>query len=258
MLVDSHCHLDYDVFDDQQGYLARARQNDVAKMLTISIKLSQFQKVMKAAAADEGIFASVGVHPLHVHEESIASVDELVALTVGRKVIALGESGLDYHYGFETMELQKQSFNNHIAAAQETMLPLVVHTRDAADDTLKMLETAMAAKEFSGVIHCFTQDMEFAKRALDMGFYISFSGIVTFASAKEIQEVVRTMPLHRMLLETDAPYLAPVPYRGQSNEPAFVKSIAEFVAQLRGIEYQELCNITTDNFHHLFKKSVSS
>jgi TatD DNase family protein len=257
MLVDSHCHLDHDMFDDLPHYINRAHEAGVSKMLTISTSLGNFQKVMRAASASQDIFASVGVHPLHVHEEPLASTGEIVALTAGAKVVAIGETGLDYHYNSETKELQKLSFIHHIKAAQTTGLPLIVHTRDAAFDTLQILRTAMKAKQFTGVIHCFTQDLDFAMQSLEMGLYISFSGIVTFSNAQVIQQVAKTIPLQRMLVETDAPYLAPIPHRGKNNEPAFVTHVAKFIADLREVPYNHVCEVTTHNFNQLFNKTVA-
>ncbi len=256
MLVDSHCHLDFDSFDeDFDDVLARARTAGVGTMVTICTRLSAFEEVRAIAEKDPDIYCSVGVHPHEAAEEGVETPAALTERAAHEKVVGIGETGLDYFYEHSPREAQATSFRAHIAAARETGLPLIVHTRDADDDTVAILREEHARGPFPGVIHCFTSSRALAEAALALGLYISLSGIVTFKSARDLQETARIVPLDRLLVETDAPYLAPVPKRGKRNEPAFVAHTAAFVAELRGETPERLAEATTDNFFRLFAKA---
>lgn len=251
MLVDSHCHLDFPGLADRQAeLLAHMTANGVGHALCVSVTLEDFPQVLALAESDPRLFASVGVHPDNTdcREPTVA---ELVALAGHARVIAVGETGLDYYRLTGDLEWQRQRFRNHIQAAKECGKPLIIHTRSAAEDTLRLMAEE-GAGDIGGVMHCFTESLDIAQRALDLGFYISFSGIVTFKSAVVIKEVARSIPLDRLLVETDSPYLAPVPYRGKTNEPAYVRHVAEEVARLRGISLEELAAASTANFFRLF------
>ncbi|WP_251359891.1 TatD family hydrolase [Kangiella sp. TOML190] len=257
MLIDSHCHLDrldlsgYD--NDLNQALDFARSRGVKKMLCVAITLEEFPKVLAIAKAHRDIVCSVGVHPLYEAVKDTC-IDSLIEQAKHPKVVAIGETGLDYFYNkeAENHKLQQESFRKHIQAARQAGKPLIVHTRDARQDTLDILREEQA-NQCGGVLHCFTESWEMAKAALDLGFYISFSGIVTFKNASELREVCRKVPLDRLLIETDSPYLAPVPYRGKSNQPAYVKEVGQFVADLHYTSFQEICDITADNFQRLFR-----
>jgi len=257
MLVDSHCHLDRLKLDKYGGdlklALAAAAEQGVEKMLCVGISLENREAVVSIAEQYEQVVASVGVHPLDV-EAGLASEQDLQGWAKHPKVVAIGESGLDYYYSDQTKALQQESFAIHLRAAAQTELPVIVHTRDARQDTLDMIKEH-GNEESAGVLHCFTESWDMAKAAMDMNYYISLSGIVTFKNAKELQEVARKMPLDRLLVETDSPYLAPIPYRGKPNEPAYVKEVAQFVADLKGISYEQLLEATGENFHRLFAKA---
>jgi len=249
--IDSHCHLNFpELTENISDVLAQMRHNDVAGALCVSVNLANFPQVLALAEQHPNIYASVGVHPDYegVEEPDVA---RLVELAQHPRVIAIGETGLDYFRLKGDLEWQRTRFRNHIRAARECGKPLIIHTREAAADTLRIMTEENAAGA-GGVMHCFTETWEVAEAALAMGFYISFSGIVTFKSAKQIKEVAQRIPLERMLLETDAPYLAPVPYRGKLNQPAYVKHIAEEIALLRGIDVNEVGQRTTENFMRLF------
>ena len=255
MLVDSHCHLDFDAFEaDFDGVLARAATSDVETMVTICTRLSRFDDVRAIAEAHPKVWCSLGVHPHEAAEEGLNAPDRLIDLSAHPRVVGIGETGLDYYYEHSPREAQRVSFRAHIAAARETGLPLIVHTRDADDDTMDILEEEYARGPFQGLIHCFSASQELAERALKIGFYLSFSGIVTFRRAEAVQAVAKTAPLDRLLVETDAPYLAPVPHRGQRNEPAFVRDTAMFVAKLRETTLEAVATATTANFYRLFAK----
>ena len=250
--VDSHCHLDFpELAENLPDVLAQMRHNDVIGALCVSVNLAGFPRVLALAEQHPNIFASVGVHPDYegVEEPDVA---RLVELARHPKVIAIGETGLDYFRLKGDLEWQRTRFRNHIRAARECGKPLIIHTRDAAADTLRIMAEENAA-EAGGVMHCFTETWEVAEAALALGFYISFSGIVTFKSAKQIKEVAQRVPLERILIETDAPYLAPAPHRGKLNQPAYVKHVAEEIAALRGISTEEAGRCTTENFMRLFK-----
>ena len=255
MLVDSHCHLDFpELFDDLDAVVARARAAGVGVMQTICTRLSRFEKVLGIARRYDDIYCSVGVHPHDAAAEPGIAPDRIVALTGDPKVIGIGETGLDYYYENSPRAAQQESFRTHIAAARETGLPLIVHSRDADADTAAILEDEMRAGAFTGLIHCFSTGLELAERAIGIGFYISVAGIVTFKNAEGLRDTVRDLPLDRLLVETDAPYLAPAPRRGKPNEPAFVVHTAECIARLKGISDEAFAAATTENFFRLFKK----
>ena len=258
MLVDSHCHLDRldltQVDGKLNGLLAAAAEQDVGHFLCVSINLEDYPAMLKIAEQHDRVSASVGLHP-NEREGHDPDVDELVEYAKHPKIVAIGETGLDYFRSEGDLDWQRDRFRRHIAAAKQTGKPLIIHSRDAKEDTLKILEEESAG-EAGGVMHCFTGDWDMAQRAMDLNFYISFSGIVTFKSARELQEVATRMPAERYLVETDSPYLAPVPHRGKPNQPAFVRHVAEFIAELRGESYEEVAAATTENFRTLFKVSV--
>ena len=256
MLVDSHCHLDFpDFADDIDGVVARARDAGVGAMLTICTRLSRFDEVLAIAEARDDVWCSVGVHPHEAAEEGVGEPSRLLELARHDKVVGFGETGLDYYYEHSPREAQQRSFRAHIAAARETGLPLIVHTRDADEDTAGILAEEHANGAFTGLIHCFSSSRELAEKALELGLYISISGIVTFKKAEALRETVRAVPLERLLVETDAPYLAPVPYRGKRNEPAYVAGTAACVAEIKGMAPDALARATTDNFFRLFAKA---
>jgi len=251
MLVDSHCHINFPGLADKlDELLASMAQNGVSHALCVSVNLVDFPQVRALAERHANIFASVGVHPDYEDADE-PTVERLVALADHPKVIAIGETGLDYFRLQGDLEWQRERFRNHIRAARQSRKPLIIHTRSAAEDTLRLMAEESAG-EVGGVMHCFTENWEVAQAALDMGFYISFSGIVTFKNALQIKEVAKLVPMDRMLIETDSPYLAPVPYRGKLNQPAYVKHVAEEIALLRGISVAEVGLKTSENFASLF------
>jgi TatD DNase family protein len=250
--VDSHCHINFpELAANMSDVLAKMRENDVVTALCVSVNLADFPQVLALAEQHSHIYASVGVHPDHEGGEE-PDVARLVGLAQHPKVIAIGETGLDYFRLKGDLEWQRTRFRTHIRASRESGKPLIIHTREAAVDTLRLMVEEKAA-EAAGVMHCFTETWEVAEAALDMGFYISFSGIVTFKNAKQLKEVAQRVPLERILIETDAPYLAPVPHRGKLNQPAYVKHVAAEIATLRGISLDEVGRRTTENFARLFK-----
>jgi len=256
MIVDSHCHLDFpDFADDFAGVLERAQQSGVSLMQTICTRMADFPKIRAIAEQHPQIYCSVGVHPNNVAEAPLADIETLLIASMHPKVIGLGETGLDYHYETSPREMQQESFRRHIIVARETGLPLIIHTRDADEDTVRMLKEETAKGAFPFLIHCFTSTQWLAEESIKLGGYISLSGILTFKNAKEIQESARNLPLDRLLVETDAPYLAPAPHRGKRNEPAFTRHTCEFLAQLKGVSYEECAAQTTDNFYRLFSKA---
>ena len=255
MFIDSHCHINFPELAEQMpALLARMRENKVSHALCVSVDLPTLPQVLDIAAQHENVYASVGVHPDY-EDTPEPSVDDLVRLAAAPKVIAIGETGLDYFRlegrSIEDMAWQRERFRTHIRAARATGKPLIIHTRAAAEDTLRIMREE-AAGEAAGVMHCFTESWDVAQGALDQNFYISFSGIVTFKSARDLQDVARRVPLDRMLIETDSPYLAPVPYRGKLNQPGYVRHVAEFIADLRGEPLQKIADATTANFFRLF------
>ncbi|HEY0665341.1 MAG TPA: TatD family hydrolase [Gallionella sp.] len=255
--IDSHCHINFpELMAGMDSVFANMRDNDVVGALCVSVKLEDFPQILGLAEQYPHVFASVGVHPDYEGVED-PDVARLVELARHPRVIAIGETGLDYFRLKGDLEWQRERFRNHIRASRESGKPLIIHTREAAADTLRIMAEEKAM-ETGGVMHCFTETWEVAEAALAMGFYISFSGIVTFKNAKQIKEVAQRVPLDRMLIETDAPYLAPVPHRGKLNQPAFVKHVAEEIAALRGIGIDEVGMCTTENFLRLFKQNEIS
>ena len=256
MLVDSHCHLDFPgLVEDIDQVLARAVDAGVGVMQTICTRLTKFPDVLALAQAHDNLYCSVGVHPHNVDSEPLATPEILVDHARADAVIGIGESGLDYFYDHAPRERQRESFRVHAQAARETGLPLIVHTRDADDDTIDILSHEMAIGPFKGLIHCFSTSRELAERSLELGFYISVAGIVTFKKAEALREALGAVPLERLLVETDSPYLAPVPMRGKTNEPAYVVHTAACLAQLKGVTPEALAQATTDNFFTLFGKA---
>ena len=259
MLVDSHCHLDFpDLAADLDSVMALMQKNQVAQALCVSVTLEDFPKVRAIAEKYPHVFASVGVHPDY-EGVSEASPAILAALADHPKVVAIGETGLDYFRLKGDLEWQRERFRNHIRAARLCRKPLIIHTREAAEDTIRIMHEE-GADQAGGVMHCFTESWAVAEAALDLGFYISFSGIVTFKNATALKEVARRVPLERMLIETDSPYLAPVPHRGKTNQPGLVIHVAEEIAKLRGVPFDQVATMTTNNFFNLFniKEYVSN
>jgi len=256
MLIDSHCHLNYKgLVEDQAAALDRARARGVTGMLCISTREREWDEVIAIAEREPDVWASVGIHPHEADEHPDVDAAKLVAATRHPKVIGIGETGLDYYYDHSDRAQQKRSFRAHIAAARETGLPLIVHTRDAEEDTAAIISEEMGKGAYPALIHCFTASAGFARKMLDLGLYISIAGIVTFKNARDLQETVAMLPGARMLVETDAPFLAPVPHRGKPGEPAFVADTATFIANLRGEQPQELMERTAHNFFRLFTKA---
>jgi len=255
MLVDSHCHLDFPDFDETRAdVIARAVANGVTRMVTICTRPSSEPAVRAIAEAHDPVYYAAGAHPLNVGEEAVTTVDALTAMAAHPKMVGIGETGLDYHYDKWPPELQKQSFRIHIDAARETGLPLIIHSRNADDDMITMLREGYANGAYPCVMHCFSSGRSLAEAALEMGFYLSMSGVVTFKSADELRGIFADAPLDRILVETDAPYLAPVPKRGKRNEPAYVAHTAAMGAEIFGISSADFAAATTDNFHRLFSK----
>jgi TatD DNase family protein len=256
MFVDSHCHLSFpELVADQQGVLDRMRKADVSAALNVCVRMEEFAQVLALAESQPDVFATVGVHP-DTTEAQEPSVEQLVACAAHPKVLAIGETGLDYYRLKEPLEWQRDRFRVHIRAAREAGKPLVVHTRSAAQDTLKIMKEE-GASQAGGVMHCFTESLEFALAALELGFYISFSGIVTFRNAEALQTIAQRIPPDRLLIETDAPYLSPVPYRGKLNEPARVVVVAQKLADLTSQPVTTVASATRDNFLRLFRPALS-
>jgi TatD DNase family protein len=253
MLVDSHCHLDFPDFTlERDAVIARAFAAGIGTILTICTRLDQFDGVRAIAEAHPRIWCSVGVHPHEAEQYADVIADRLVTLAAQPRVVGIGETGLDFHYDLSARDVQERVFRAHIAASKKTGLPLIIHAREADDAMAAILR---GENPPPGVLHCFTAGRALAEAALDLGFYISISGIVTFRNAEDLRAIVRDLPLDRLLVETDAPYLAPIPYRGKRNEPAFVAATAAFVANLKGIDEAELAAATTANFFRLFGKA---
>lgn len=256
MFIDSHCHLDFPEFQSRlPEVLTNMQSAKVSHALCVSVDLPDFPKVLKLAQEHPHLYASVGVHPDY-EDTPEPSLEFLVDTALKHpKIVAIGETGLDYYRmadrSYESMEWQRDRFRTHIRASIASKKPLIIHTRSASEDTINILKEE-GAHRIGGVMHCFTESYEVAKAAIDMGFYISFSGIVTFKSAKELQETCKQVPLERMLIETDSPYLAPIPYRGKTNEPAWVSKVGEFIADLKGVPIEVLANQTSSNFYHCF------
>ena len=258
MLTDSHCHLNYKgLVEEQAAVLARARAAGVTTMLNISTKAREWDDVIGVAEREPDVWASVGIHPHEADVHPDVETETLAVRAQHPRVVGIGESGLDFYYDHSDRDRQRESFRSHIAAARQTGLPLIVHTRDAEEDTHRILAEEMDKGAFTGVIHCFTASSDFARKALDLGLFISMSGIVTFKNAKDLQATARDVPGDRLLIETDAPFLAPVPHRGKPCEPAFVADTARFLADLRGETVEALAASTSANFRTLFSKAAA-
>jgi len=256
MFVDSHCHLNYKgLVENQADILARARDSGVSAMLNISTREREWDDVIGLAEQEKDVWASVGIHPHEADQHVGMDCAKLVAKSAHPRVIAIGETGLDYYYDKSDRAQQCTGFREHIKASRQTGLPIIIHTRDAEADTATILTEEMREGAFTGVIHCFTASAEFARIALDLGLYISLSGIVTFKNAQDLQDVAKWLPADRLLVETDAPFLAPIPHRGKTGEPAFVADTARFVALLRDVPPETLARQTSDNFYDLFTKA---
>jgi TatD DNase family protein len=255
MLIDSHCHLDFpELKGDLDSVLDRARAAGVGLMVTISTRVRQFGELRSLVEAHDNVFCSVGTHPHNAADEPDLVVEELIELARHPKVVAIGEAGLDYHYDHSPRDVQKKSFRTHIAAARETGLPLIIHAREADADIARMLEEEMKSGAFPFVLHCFTGGADLARRGLALGGSISFSGVITFKNAEALRDIAMAVPSDRLLVETDAPYLAPEPFRGKTNEPALVVHTAARLAALRGVREAEMARLTSENFFRLFKK----
>ncbi len=258
MLIDSHCHLEYEgLVEDQQGVLVRARAAGVRGFLNISTRRTEWRQVIETAERECDVWASVGIHPHEADQHAELGKDALQSATDHPRVIGIGESGLDYYYDNSDREVQRKLFRMHIAVARTTGLPIIIHTRDAEDDTAAILADEMAKGRFPALIHCFTASRDFAAKVLDLGLTISLSGIVTFKNAVELQQIAAELPSDRLLVETDSPFLAPVPHRGRTCEPAFVRDTAAFIADLRGEPPERLAETTTANFYALFGKAAA-
>jgi TatD DNase family protein len=255
MLVDSHCHLDFpDFAPELDAVVARASAAGVGHMVTICTRVRRHAQVLAVAERFPNITCSVGTHPHHAHEELDITAADLIARTSHPKVVALGEAGLDYHYDNSPRDAQAQGFRTHIAAARATQLPLVIHTREADDDCARILEDEMGKGAFPAVLHCYTGGAELARRAVALGCYIGFTGIVTFKNSQALRAIAAELPADRFLVETDAPYLAPLPYRGKRNEPSYVVEVAKMLAEVRGVSFEDIGRQTTENFFKLFGK----
>lgn len=256
MLVDHHCHLDFpDFAADLDGVVARAKAAGVTTMVTISTRIRKFDQIRSLAERYEDVWCSVGTHPHNADEERGIATDEIVRLSRHPKVVAIGEAGLDYHYKLGSPAAQAEGFRAHIAAARETGLPLEIHTREADADTLAIIEDEHRNGAFPAVLHCYTGGRELAMRAVDLGLYVSFTGVISFKKTEALQEIARDVPADRILVETDAPYLAPMPYRGKTNEPAYVIHTAAALARIRGVSEAEIARTTTENFFRLYTKA---
>ena len=257
-IVDSHCHLDFpDFADDLDGVVARAQAAGVARMVTICTRLRAIAPVRAIAERHAPVFFAVGTHPMSAAAEPMVTVEELVALAAHPKMVGIGESGLDYHYTAESAELQKHSLGLHIEAARQTTLPLIIHARAADEDMARILQSEMGKAPFSCVMHCFSSGPALAKVALDLGFYLSMSGIATFKKSQEVRDIFAAAPVERILVETDSPYLAPMPHRGKRNEPAYTALTAQVGAEVMGMEYDDFAAQTTANFDRLFSKAAA-
>ncbi len=255
LVVDSHCHLDFEGMEENlPGALERAEKAGVGLMVSISSRVRSFPNLRRIAEENPSVFCTIGTHPHNAHEELEVTAEELVELSWHPRCVGIGEVGLDYHYEFSTPEAQAQGFRTHIDAARRSGLPLVIHSREAEDDTIAILGEEMGKGAFTPLLHCFTSHRRLADFAVGIGGYVSFSGILTYKSAEDIRETAAALPLDRIIVETDSPYLAPVPYRGKSNEPAFVVKTLETLAKVRGLPVEEMARITNDNFFRLFSK----
>ncbi len=255
-IVDSHCHLDFDVLqEDFSGVISRAHSAGVHLMVTICTQVDKFPTILKIAEENDSVFCSVGTHPNHAAMEPVVPAEKLVELAGHPKVLAIGEAGLDFHYDRAPRDLQEEVFRQHIKAARQTALPLVIHSRDAEADTLRILQDEMGKGAFKPLLHCFSSKAILAEKGLELGAYVSFSGILTFNSAVEIRKAAQTVPLDRLLVETDAPFLAPTPHRGKPNQPAYTAHTLACLAEIKGVSTKEMAQITSDNFFRLFSKT---
>ncbi len=255
MLVDSHCHLDFpELYDDLDSVVARAINAGIGCMLTICTRVSAIPTVLDIAERYPQVYAAIGIHPHSVEEHGVLPVDEIVSWTEHPKVVGIGETGLDYHYDKSPRAMQRESFINHIEAARQTGLPFIVHTRNADADTAAIFDETLKKGPVPGLLHCFSSSRELAQHAIGHGLYVSFSGIMTFRNSEDIRETARILPADQLLVETDAPFLAPVPKRGKTNEPAFTAFTAARLAEVRGVEPNVIADATTDNFFRLFQK----
>lgn len=255
VLIDTHCHLDFaDSETERDAIVTRAADNGVARMVTISTRVRRFDGIKAIAERHDGVYCSVGTHPHNAGEETDVTADELVALAEHPKVVAIGEAGLDYHYDRSPRDAQAAGFRTHIAAARETGLPLVIHARSADDDVAAILRDESGKGAFPFILHCFSSARALAETGVELGGYVSFSGILTFKNSTELREIARDMPADRLLVETDAPYLAPVPHRGKANEPAFVRHTAEVLADVRGMGFDDLAELTTANALRVYSR----
>ena len=256
-VVDSHCHLDFEGMEEQlPAVLRRAAEAGVDRMVSISSRVRKFDNLLRIANENTNVFCTVGTHPHNAHEELDVTSDNLVELAEAKKCVGIGEVGLDYHYDLSPRAAQAQGFRVHIDAARRTGLPLVIHSREAEDDTILILQEEMAKGKFTPLLHCFTSHRRLADAAVAMGGYVSFSGILTYKSAEDIRETAAALPIDRIIVETDSPYLAPLPYRGKSNEPAFVVKTLETLAKVRNLPVDEMARVTTENFFRLFSKAT--
>jgi TatD DNase family protein len=254
-LIDSHCHLDFpDFADDLAGIVARAEAASVARVVSISTRVRRFDALRAIAEQFPNVYCTIGTHPHQAHEELDVTVEELIALAQHPKVVAIGEAGLDYHYDYSPRDAQETGFRRHIAAARETQLPLVIHAREADSDVGRILAEETRKGAFPAVLHCFTAGRELALQAIDLGLYISFTGILTFKKSEDLRAIAAELPADRILVETDAPYLAPGKFRGKRNEPSYVTETARTLAATRGVSYEQIARQTTDNFFRLFNK----
>ncbi len=255
LVVDSHCHLDYEGLTERlPEVLANAEAAGVGLMVSIGTRVRRFERLLLIAEENPNVFCTIGTHPHNAHEELDVTVADLVEIARHPKVVGIGEAGLDYHYDLSPRAAQEQGFRTHIAAARESGLPLVIHAREADEDTASILEEEMKMGAFKPLLHCFTASMELARRGLAVGAYVSFSGILTYKSAENLREVAAEVPLDRLLVETDSPYLAPVPFRGKSNEPAYVVKTLQQLASTKGVALEAMAKMTNDNFFRLFSK----
>ncbi|SFO54789.1 TatD DNase family protein [Cohaesibacter marisflavi] len=257
MLVDSHCHLDFPDFKEElDDVVRRAELAGVGHMVTICTRIKKFDEIKAIAERYDNVFCSVGSHPHNADEELDYSAEDIAKLAEHPKCVAIGEVGLDYFYDNAPREAQAEGFRRHIKAARMTGLPLSIHTRDAEDDTIAILKEGMEEGAFPALLHCYSSNRELAMRSLEMGLYVSLSGILTFKRSQEIRDTIKDVPLDRLLVETDAPYLAPMPYRGKRNEPSYVVNTAQVLADVKGVSLEEITKITTDNFFRLFSKAT--
>lgn len=255
MLIDTHCHLDFpDFAEDLAGYVARAEAAGVGRMVTISTRVARFEAYKALAERFPSIWCSVGTHPHNAHEELEVTAEQLAGLSEHPRCVAIGEAGLDYHYDKSPREAQAQGFRTHIAAARMTQLPLVIHARQADEDVISILREEMAKGAFPAILHCFTAGPDLARIGVELGLYVSFSGILTFKTSEDLRRIAAEVPLDRLLVETDAPYLAPVPFRGKQNQPAYVVETAKVLAEVRGMSLEEMAGITTANAQRCYWK----